>query len=108
MNGTIFNRLVSSPLTNPATQPVNRQAAMATAGAQRLSHSWVNTTAKTVAASESVVPTDKLIPPEMMTSVIPRAATAMVEVCTAAPQNPKTPNPNPSLLLLKVYFKKTL
>ena len=80
MNGTTPSRLVSSPLTSPARQPVATQAAIA----QPAPQPWSSPPAKTVADSDSAVPTDRSMPPAMMIRVMPRAATAMVDVCTAA------------------------
>jgi hypothetical protein len=70
MNGATFSELIMMPLRAPATHPVKRQQTKAT---------WIGppckrTHANTVADRLTAVPTDRSIPPEIMTTVIPSAA----------------------------------
>src|SRR5262245_16046292 len=77
MNGTTRRLLTRTPLMSPARQPVPRPAATAADGGQ----SFFRHHARTVADRATAVPAERSIPPEMITTVIPSAATATVAVC---------------------------
>ena len=77
MNGCSPASATSPPLTSPHAMPSSRPAA---------THTTIGTpaaimVAETTAASAAVGPTERSIPPEMMTSVMPIAMHALIDDC---------------------------
>ncbi len=79
MNGGIFALAIRMPLTVPTSAP-------AASAAGRPIHSgrpaWVTTRPMTTVQKVIVVPTDRSIPPVMMTNVTPIASTPLTAVAT--------------------------
>ena len=71
MNGATLSVLIIMPLTPPAAQPVSTQRTSASS----MGPPCLSTQAITVAHNATAVPAERSMPPAMMTTVIPRAAT---------------------------------
>ena len=79
MNGTTRRVVIATPLMNPTTAPIATPAATAAIGANPSR----NATAVITLASAIDDPTDKSIPPLIITMVIPRAPIATMTVCAS-------------------------
>lgn len=77
MNGAIFVRAMRSPLTNPISPQTTNGSRIATTRPYREPY------AASTPPSAYTEPTDRSIPPEMITNVMPSAITARKELCKA-------------------------
>jgi hypothetical protein len=78
MNGGSRPAVIISPLASPAAAPTARPATIANPIGHPAS---ANVHAVTTLPSASTDPTDRSMPPEMITEVIPRARMARMEIC---------------------------
>src|SRR5690554_3929140 len=78
INGDTFTLAMNNPFNAPMVVPNNIPITQATKG---LIPIWVNIFAVTTPINESCVPTDKSIPPEIRTKVIPIVIMATTTIC---------------------------
>src|ERR1700722_6704638 len=77
MNGGSRMNAIMPPLIKPSTPPANSAATtpnMPQPGAS-------DTISATIADAASTAPTERLMPPERITNVIPAASTVLIEAC---------------------------
>ena len=86
MNGATFKRVIKFPLAKPVSAPAAVAARIATSGP--LPPTSTKATMTDVMAT--IEPTDRSMPPRMMTRVMPRAAVPTIAVCRAIVSSVRT------------------
>ena len=82
MNGATFSRVMSVPLVSPVRAPANIAMTIAAAGPPP-APPLLSTSATTTDVIATIEPTERSMPPRMMTSVMPSAAVPTMAVCLA-------------------------
>ncbi len=75
MNGTICPKAISTPLTSPQPTPTTIAVKRMPANP----NSWVATVVAHTEARATMAPTDRSMPPEMMTKVTPTVTTPITD-----------------------------